>query len=421
MRIAAWYNVPAGGAKRALYDHIEALSRRGHHIEVWCPPTAEREFLPLAGLVDEHVVDFEFERPPPWWTGSRIDTLRSAGSLMKALCDHSKACAEQMESAGFDVYLATTCQFFGSPAIGRFLRGPSVLYLQEPHRWLYEASPDLPWLAASRAGGRRLARRVRASLEAIRIQRRSERARFEVDNARAFDKLLVNSLFSRETVLRLYGVDAEVCYLGVDTKVFRPTGVPREDLVIGVGALAPHKNARLLVEAVGLLPQPRPNVVWVGAGRDERYAAEVAATAVRLDVALTVYDRVDDQTLVDLLNRSRVLVYTPRLEPFGLVPLEANACELAVVATAEGGVRETVLHEVNGLLVDPWVDQIAAAIDRIQRDKELAERLGRDGRSIVEAKWTLDAAAARLEEALESVTTQATARRPNEPRELVSG
>jgi glycosyltransferase involved in cell wall biosynthesis len=96
-----------------------------------------------------------------------------------------------------------------------------------------------------------------------------------------------------------------------------------------------------------------------------------------------------------------VMVYAPRLEPFGLAPLEANACGLPVVAVAEGGVRETIIDQVNGLLVDNYPDAMAAAIQRLRNDPSFASRLGSTGRKAVEAKWGLDRALDRLEQHLQ--------------------
>ena len=58
MRIAVWNNLPSGGGKRALYHHVKGLVERGHHVESWCPPTADRTYLPLSELVEEHVVPY---------------------------------------------------------------------------------------------------------------------------------------------------------------------------------------------------------------------------------------------------------------------------------------------------------------------------------------------------------------------------
>jgi glycosyltransferase involved in cell wall biosynthesis len=311
-----------------------------------------------------------------------------------------------MEAKGFDVYLISTCSFFGAPPIGRYLAGPTVLYLQEPSRWLYEAQDRFPWLGAPLPRG--LRDRVlypgRAFLELVRMYRRSQRARFEVDNARAFDQILVNSQFSRETVLRVYGVEAEVCYLGIDTGMFRPLGLARENMVLGVGALSTHKKAHLLVDAVAQMPSPRPRVEWVAPSVDDDYLSRVRADAQRGGVEFVIHLRTTNDVLVETLNRARALVYAPRLEPFGLVPLEANACELPVVAVAEGGVRETVIDGLNGLLVKPAGDDLARALERLLREPALAERMGNEGRRLVEERWGLDGAVERLEAVLFRLT-----------------
>jgi glycosyltransferase involved in cell wall biosynthesis len=112
---------------------------------------------------------------------------------------------------------------------------------------------------------------------------------------------------------------------------------------------------------------------------------------------------VSDDELIDILNRAAMMVYAPRLEPFGFTPLEANACGLPVVAVAEGGVRETVVDGINGLLVEPDEKAMARAIERLRDDKDLAYTLGRNGRKLVAEKWSLAASIDRIEQRLEEV------------------
>src|SRR5437763_1335185 len=80
MKIAVWHNLPSGGGKRALYDHVRGLIERGHTVEAWCPPTADLDFLPLAPMAREHVVDLEWKTPLRWTDEWQI-TLRIARSL----------------------------------------------------------------------------------------------------------------------------------------------------------------------------------------------------------------------------------------------------------------------------------------------------------------------------------------------------
>jgi hypothetical protein len=148
MRIAVWHNLPSGGGKRALYSQVKGLLARGHEIEVWCPPTAERDYLPLSALVKEHVVPVEGEP-----RRSRNPLARAWGNYanvvkkLRAAERHSLRCARQIERGKFDVLLAHADRDLLAPPIGRHTALPSVLYLQEPSRVLYEAMPVLPWAA----------------------------------------------------------------------------------------------------------------------------------------------------------------------------------------------------------------------------------------------------------------------------------
>ena len=115
--------------------------------------------------------------------------------------------------------------------------------------------------------------------------------------------------------------------------------------------------------------------------------------------------------LIDLLNRAAMLVYWPRLEPFGLAPLEANACGLPMVAVAEGGVRETILDGVNGLLVDDDPTALARGIQRLFADPSYALRLGNGGGDLVNQRWPLRASIDRLEQRLSEVVERRSATR----------
>jgi glycosyltransferase involved in cell wall biosynthesis len=397
VRIAIYYDLPAGGAKRALHGHVRGLLARGHDLELWRPPGGDDAKPPIGALAPEHVVPFDGP-PPAWWRPGRVAGIRSPTPFIKRASAHAEICAAEIEQSGFDVLLAATDRVFGSPPIARFTRLlPTVLYLQEPHRALYEASPEFPWLGSPPS-----ASIFRGVMEPLRILRRSQRARFEVDNAAAFGTVLVNSYFSREAVMRIYGLDATVCYLGVDTDVFRPMGVNREHVIVGVGNLARHKKPHALVEAVAQLQEPRPRVEWIAASVDDTYQAEVQAAADAAGVQFVIRPAATDEVLVDALNRARAVVYTPRLEPFGLVPLEANACATPVIGIAEGGVRETVADGVNGILINSLETDLTAAIKRILDDPDWAEQLGREGRRQVEKHWTQEAANDRLEAALQA-------------------
>lgn len=412
MRIAVWHNLPSGGGKRALYDQVHGLVARGHHVEVWCPPTADNDYLPLREIVPEHVVPLKLKgHLEP--THSLLEKLHplhwSARSQLRAMKEHSLECANQMDSKSFDLLFAACCLVLHTPAIARFTKLPSVLYLQEPNRPFYESSPELPWIAMSwewkdllnhhfwrKAAIRKL------HFSGIRLQAREERA-----NAMAFREILVNSSFSRENVLRAFGIDSKVCYLGVDSKKFVNLHQKRATFVVCVAALLPNKNIEFLVKSLAnITPEHRPTLVSIANTVLPSYLDQLRALAKQVRVDFQLKHRIQDAELVDILNRARMMVYAPRLEPFGYAPLEASACGLPVVAVAEGGIRETVEDGVNGLLVEHDAQRMAEAVEKVLLDDRLHQRLSDAASRLAQTKWSLESSLDRLEEKLKAALRQ---------------
>lgn len=414
MRIAVWHDLPSGGGKRALNLHVEGLIQRGHHVELWSPPTASLDFLPLGDGVVQHVLPLATS---PVSRGGRMVRLtrpyRSMRSRLAAMEEHCRQCAEDIDAGGFDVLLGHPCRFFRATPIGELSALPSVLYLQEPFRILYEAMPRLPWLARPPVARPWAPGNLKAAIrDQIRVNSLRLRAREELRSVLGFDQVLVNSLFSRESVLRTYGVEAEVCYLGIDTERFRELGRPRGDHVLGVGALVPEKRVDFVLRATARVA-PSPPVRWIANYVHEPYLKEVQALAAELGVDFRALVSVSDETLLEELNTARLMVYAPRLEPFGYAPLEANACGLPVLAVAEGGVRETVEDGVSGRVVRPGLDEVAEAIgELLGRDDEWAA-LSTGGRQAVMGRWSATSATERLEAALERTVASSLRVRPS--------
>lgn len=399
-----WHNLPSGGAKRALHKDVRGFLDHGHHVEVWSPPTADRAFAPLSGMAEEHEVDLQFHQreAKPVTMGEFLADQRQDIADMD---QHCRVCAAQIAEIGFDLLYANACMFYRVTSIGRHVDLPSVLYLPEPFRPLYEASPSPPWMAIDR--GHKWWLHPWRMRQAVNDLRRTSAMRIqvreEVQNARAYDRILVNSMYSRETVLRAYGLDSRVCYPGVDTGVWKPTGMKREPFLLGVGALVPEKNIPFVIRAVAASRHRGYPLIWIGNVSVPEVVIEAREVAEAEGIDFRPLVAVSDAELIDHLNRATVLLHAPRLEPMGLAPLEAGACKLPVLAVPEAGVRETVRHRVTGLLVDAEPQAMAAGLDELVSDPSLRERLGAGGYEWVTSEWTLEAAADRLQGHLDEV------------------
>jgi glycosyltransferase involved in cell wall biosynthesis len=417
LKIAVWHNLPSGGGKRALYGHVAGLLARGHEVEAWSPECADATYLPLSELIREHRLPFAMPDATQGKLGRFVDKFLVNDALLAEMDRHSRECAEAIARGGFHLVFVAPCVFYRVPRLGRFLAGrglPLALYLQEPCRWLYEALPELPWLApVDSPGDGPLRRWKRRAFDAVRIRRLRAAARRELEDAKCYERILVNSFYSRESIARAYGLDARVCYLGYDDARFRrlDPAPQREDFIIGLGSIDYIKGVDTAIRAVGQLPAPRPPLMWVANSGSDSYEREMGALAVAEGVEWQIRRRIDDQTLVGLLNRARLLLYTSRLEPFGYAPIEANACGTPVVAVAEGGVRETVINAVNGLLCDRDPPALATAMSCLLANPTLAGELGANGERMAREKWLLEQSAERLEMHLREVLRAGTRHR----------
>ena len=191
---------------------------------------------------------------------------------------------------------------------------------------------------------------------------------------------------------------------GVDLDAFSTAGPvaargerPR---IIGVGRLVPRKGFDTVIEALPAIQDAEFLIVGGPSLRDLDDDPEVrrlSALADRLGVADRVVftGAVARKDMPPLLRSADVVTCTPWYEPFGIVPLEAMACGVPVVASAVGGMLDTVVHDVTGRLVSPRRPrECADAVTTILRDSFLRRSLGLAGRDRACARYSWDRVAA---------------------------
>lgn len=389
LRIAIWHNLPTGGGKRQLYNHVKGLLERGHYLEAWCPDTAVKDYLTLNTLIKENVVPLDLP-PNSEYTGKDSKTVRA---LIRAMEKHCEACGEQINAGGFDVLFANSCFIFRTTPIAKYVDIPSAIYLGEPYRNFYEALPELPWIAPAiqmdeHYSWRSITDHLKSviRLDGIRLQ-----ARFELEFAKEFDAIFVNSRFSRESVLRAYGLESKICYLGIDTEHYRPTLEPKEEYVIGVGYIYHGKGIDRAIRAIGTIhEEKRPALLWVGDNASQSDLKSYESLARELGVNFSPKIHISDEELIGLLSRAKAMIYTSRLEPFGLAPLEANACGTPVVGIAEGGIKETIRNGINGFLSDDDDPEVLGGlISKFIDEPELSCNMGLRASEFVKENWGL--------------------------------
>ncbi|HEX5078358.1 MAG TPA: glycogen synthase, partial [Geminicoccaceae bacterium] len=225
------------------------------------------------------------------------------------------------------------------------------------------------------------------------------------------DAVIAVSAETRGDVLRLFDVDAarvHVIHNGIDPDEYRPTGAtdalarhgidPARPYLLFVGRITRQKGIIHLVDAIPEIDPSLQIVLAAGApdtpaiGREME--ARIADIRQRRAGVTWIREMLPRPDMIQLYEHAAVFCCPSVYEPFGIINLEAMACETAVVASKVGGIPEVVVPEETGLLVDPalkpgtfepadpaaFASALAAAINRLAADPELRARMGRQGR-----------------------------------------
>ena len=192
---------------------------------------------------------------------------------------------------------------------------------------------------------------------------------------------------------------------GVDLRRFTPHG-PSERRPSGLrrlvvaGRLVERKGVDDALAALARLPDTE---LVVAGGPDaaelerDPEAQRLRRLALRLGVADRVQfrGRVDRDAMPVLLRSADAVVCVPWYEPFGIVPLEAMACGVPVVATAVGGMIDTVVDGVTGVHVAPrQPGPLAAVLASLLADRGRMAALGAAGAARARSRYSWDRIAA---------------------------
>jgi D-inositol-3-phosphate glycosyltransferase len=204
---------------------------------------------------------------------------------------------------------------------------------------------------------------------------------------------------------------------GVDLERFTASGPaeprrPGVHRLVAACRLVERKGIGNAIVALAELPDTELHVAG-GPATDELGADPEARRLRGLAEAAGVADRVflrgrvDRDAMPALLRSADIVVCAPWYEPFGIVPLEAMACGVPVVATAVGGQIDSVVHGVTGVHVPPRdAAALAAALRDLLADPGRREQLGSQGRRRARRLYDFDRIAASTRDVYDDVVPQ---------------
>jgi glycosyltransferase involved in cell wall biosynthesis len=328
------------------------------------PGGSEKVVLELLELVPDAEIFTSIYDPGPWRAtlGARVvhrsflDRIPGARRHYPKLLPLMNLAFESFDLGGFDLVVSSS-----HSCAKNVITGPGTLhacYCHTPmrHAWDPGLLAGEPLGAIGRLGVKLLLPRLRRQDLATSVRP---------------DVLVANSSHVAERIRKHWRRDSVVIPPPVD--VDRHLGRPRHerDYYLVLGRIVPYKRVELAVAACAALGRP---VKVVGAGR----ALPSARAASRPGAEFLGH--VPDAEVDELLSGARALLF-PGEEDFGIVPVEAQAAGVPVIAYGVGGVQDTVIEGETGIFhADQTVASVASAILQFEDMRFDEERIRANAR-----------------------------------------
>lgn len=361
MKIAVFHELHAGGARRAVNEFAKGL-KKNHQVDLYIVDEQENK-------VEKNYFTnvFYYNFTPKKWSGGnwKAKLYKDTIEIFNLYKLHKKI-AQDINSQKYDIAFIHPSQYAQAPFILRFIKTKKIYYCQEPLRIAYESdfavSPNL-----------NLPKRFYEKF--LRFIRK------KIDNANIHyaDTILANSRHTQDNIQRAYGLKSTVCYLGVDIDIFKPTLAKKDTDILFIGAVDDVDGYSLLKESIQLMKK-KP----------------------ALKLHITGKDWIDnDKDFAKLYSSARIVVCLARKEPFGLIPLEAMACGVPVIAVNEGGYKESIVDGQTGYLIPRSPKILAEKLEYLLSDEKKRSNMGKNARHHIEQNWTWNKSVKNLENIIE--------------------
>lgn len=282
MKIAFFHNLPVGGALRVFDEQVKYFSKK-YEVEIF------NVNLDLKGA--RLFRDF--------------DNFFTLNKLHKKL-------AKAIDAKNFDLVVVHHCKLTQAPFILRHLKTPSLYYVEENLRIVYEDIFKYD---------------DKSNLIKYFYENLSRNIRKLIDykNATSATVIVANSKFTSYNVFRAYNRKSRYIHPAVDLNVFKPYKSNKHNQLVFVGA-KDNINGYPLAQKI--------------------------SKKSKLKLLVVNGNKLTDIELAKEYSKSIATLALSYNEPFGLVPIESFACNTPVLAVNEGGYKETVKDSVNGFLLN---------------------------------------------------------------------
>lgn len=326
MRIAIYHNLPSGGAKRVILGLTNQLTKRNHKVVLYTSNLGHKDLFFETQTQATKIVELNWLSPK-----STRDYLNL---IYFNYLNYLKNLARKIDGEDFDCIISGGDWITNTSLLSSFLETPCFHLAHEPKREFYQQT---------QAGRFKQIKQFPWKLITHKLKK------WEIKSLNECKKVIVNSIFSSKVFEKLIEDrdKIKIIYPFLSKQFLKETkSTNRKNFYLAIGNNVYLKGLGFVINSIS--PITRSNRFFlkiVTSGSSKNYLQKVIGRK-KIDNVEILTD-VRDKKLINLYKKAKLLLYFPRKEPFGLVPLEALSLSCPVIAINEGGFTEVAKKSKN--------------------------------------------------------------------------
>lgn len=357
MKIAFFHELHFGGARRVVYEYAKVMSA-SHDVDLYyVDQLKEKEIEKYFNK--SYLYKFKINK----YVGNnpKLKIYKDFIEPFKLYFLHKKI-AKEIDSKNYDFVFVHLSQFTHAPFILRFLKTKNVYFCHEPLRTVHD-----PVVSSFKSNNI-----FKNTYESVS---RNFKKIIDQSNINHADLVLANCMFTKRNIKKAYGIDSKVCYLGVDTKIFKNRKSPKINDLIFVG------------EKVWMEGYDTLNSIL------DSFKHQLVVKIIAPENG----KRITDLELAKEYNKSKVLIVLGRFDPFSMIPWEGMSSGAVPVVVNEGGPIEAINDKKTGYLVDRKdIKKFKKVISSLLMNENFRNRIAKNGINDVLNNWTWEKSSKRL-------------------------
>ena len=213
---------------------------------------------------------------------------------------------------------------------------------------------------------------------------------WDVISSNRVDHFIANSSFVQKRIKKYYRRESSVIHPPVDAHRFQ-LNEKKEDFYFTASRLVPYKKIKMIVDA---FVKNGKRLIVAGGGADLKEIESMATENI------TVLGHISDEKMIELMKKARAFVFAAQ-EDFGIIPVEAMMCGTPIIAYSKGGIKDTMIDGITGVLYDEQTESsLNSAIKKFEESsfdhKAIAqyassfsnERFEQEVKTFIDEKWS---------------------------------